>query len=119
MNINHITYFIQNYIVDILVYKISSDQTFSTCAAGQPGKTTAIRRTAVRGICAPQGIMRAQLKGPETSRNIAAFYLTEGFKWALTHLCPPLRSTFAVRETASLGQQMLSATVGINGLNGP
>ena len=22
---------------------------------------------------------------------------------ALTHLCPPLRSTFAVRETASLG----------------
>ena len=34
----------------------------------------------------------------------------------LTHLCPPLRSTFAVRETQSLGQQMLNATVGINGL---
>ena len=36
----------------------------------------------------------------------------------LTHLCPPLGSTFAVRETASLGQQMLNATVGINGLKG-
>ena len=24
-------------------------------------------------------------------------------RWPLTHLCPPLRSTFAVRETASLG----------------
>ena len=53
----------------------------------------------------------------------------------ITHLCPPLRSTFAVRETASLGimgeprvpplcretqslgQQMLNATVGINGLS--
>ena len=34
----------------------------------------------------------------------------------LTHLCPPLRSTFAVREMASLGQQMLNATVGKNGL---
>ena len=34
----------------------------------------------------------------------------------LTHLCPPLRSTFAVRETQSLGQQMLNVTVGINGL---
>ena len=34
----------------------------------------------------------------------------------LTHLCPPLRSTFAVRETQSLRQQMLSATVGINEL---
>ena len=34
----------------------------------------------------------------------------------LTHLCQPLRSTFAVRETQSLGQQMLNATVGINGL---
>ena len=34
----------------------------------------------------------------------------------LNYLCPPLRSTFAVRETASLGQQMLNATVGINGL---
>ena len=52
----------------------------------------------------------------------------------LTHLCPPLRSTLAVRETASLdirgaprvpplcretqslGQQMLNAPVGINGL---
>ena len=28
-----------------------------------------------------------------------------------------MRSTFAVRETQSLGQQMLNATVGINGLN--
>jgi len=66
---------------------------------------------------------------------------------ALTHLCPPLRSTFAiltflqhsiltlfqhfretqspgplrstfaVRETQSLGQQMLTATVGINRLS--
>ena len=35
---------------------------------------------------------------------------------ALTHLCPPLLSTFAVRETASLGQQMLNAPLGINGL---
>ena len=35
----------------------------------------------------------------------------------LTHFCPPLRPTFAVRETQSLGQQMLDATVGINGLN--
>ena len=34
----------------------------------------------------------------------------------LTHLCRPLRSTFVVRETQSLGQQMLNATVGINGL---
>ena len=52
----------------------------------------------------------------------------------LTHLCRPVRSTFAVRETASLGimgapevpplyretqslgQQMLNAPVGINGL---
>ena len=30
---------------------------------------------------------------------------------ALTHLCPPLRLTFAVRETASLGQQMLERWV--------
>ena len=37
----------------------------------------------------------------------------------LNYLCPPLRSTFAVRETASLGQQMLNATVGINGLIRP
>ena len=37
--------------------------------------------------------------------------------YRLTHLCPELRSTFAVRETASLGQQMLNATVGKNGLN--
>ena len=37
----------------------------------------------------------------------------------LTHLCPPLCSTFAVRETASLGQQMLNATVDINGLIEP
>ena len=37
---------------------------------------------------------------------------------ALTHLCRPVRSTFAVRETASLGQQMLNAPVGINGLRG-
>ena len=37
---------------------------------------------------------------------------------SLTHSCLPLRSTFAVRETASLGQQMLNATVGINGLKG-
>ena len=36
----------------------------------------------------------------------------------LTHFCPPLRSTFAVREKQSLGQQMLNATVGINGLRG-
>ena len=36
--------------------------------------------------------------------------------FGLTHLYPPLRSTFAVRETASLGQQMLNATVGTNGL---
>ena len=41
---------------------------------------------------------------------------------SLTHFCPPLRFrnqvlTFAVRETASLGQQMFNATVGINGLN--
>ena len=35
----------------------------------------------------------------------------------LTHLCPPLRSTFAVRETASLGI-MGDITVGINGLTG-
>ena len=28
-----------------------------------------------------------------------------------------MRSTFAVRETASLGQQMLNAPLGINGLN--
>ena len=53
----------------------------------------------------------------------------------LTHLCRPVRSTFAVRETAalgimgapevpplcretqSLGQQMLNAPVGINELN--
>ena len=34
----------------------------------------------------------------------------------LTHLCRTVRSTFAVRETASLGQQMLTAPVGINGL---
>ena len=31
------------------------------------------------------------------------------------YLCPPFRSTFAVRQTASLGQQMLNETVGING----
>ena len=37
-------------------------------------------------------------------------------KTSLTHLCRPVRSTFAVRETASLGQQMLNAPVGINGL---
>ena len=34
----------------------------------------------------------------------------------LTHLCRWVRSTFAVRETQSLGQQMLNAPVGINGL---
>ena len=34
----------------------------------------------------------------------------------LTHLCPPLHSTFAARETQSLRQQMLNAMVGINGL---
>ena len=39
-------------------------------------------------------------------------------KSLLTHLCRPVRSTFAVRETASLGQQMLNAPVGINGLKG-
>ena len=33
------------------------------------------------------------------------------FNILLTHFCPPLRSTFSVRETASLGQQMLNATV--------
>ena len=56
------------------------------------------------------------------------------FRVCLTHLCRPVRSTFAVRETASLGimgapeipslcremqslgQQMLNAPVGINGL---
>ena len=31
----------------------------------------------------------------------------------------PTVPTFAVRETQSLGQQMLNATVGINGLKGP
>ena len=36
--------------------------------------------------------------------------------YELTHLCRPVRSTFAVRKTASLGQQMLNAPVGINGL---
>ena len=34
----------------------------------------------------------------------------------LTHLCRPVRSTFAARETQSLWQQMLNAPVGINGL---
>ena len=39
----------------------------------------------------------------------------------LTHFSPPLRfrnqlPTFAVRETQSLGQQMLNALLGINGL---
>ena len=40
----------------------------------------------------------------EIGKNIvinALFY--KGCYTILTHLCPPLRSTFAVRETASLG----------------
>ena len=40
-----------------------------------------------------------------------------GFAYVrLSHLCRPLRSTFAVREIASFGQQMFNAPVGINGL---
>ena len=35
-------------------------------------------------------------------------------QWCLTHLYRPVRSTFAVRETASLG--IMGAQVGINGL---
>ena len=42
--------------------------------------------------------------------------LTENEYTRLSHLCRPVRSTFAVRETQSLGQQMLNAPVGINGL---
>jgi len=90
-----------------------------------------------------------------TWRNTDEYWVLYGgtFPYRLTHLCPPLHSTFAVRETAlnplkplrddsalralstltglrgtpavpplcretqSLGQQMLNATVGINGLN--
>ena len=43
-----------------------------------------------------------------------ANFLYEQSTW-LTHLCRHVRSTFAVRETQSLGQKMLNAPVGING----
>ena len=38
-----------------------------------------------------------------------------GGNMPLNGLCRTVRSTFAVRETQSLGQQMLNGTVGING----
>ena len=44
---------------------------------------------------------------------LMADFLTQ---WFLVHLCRQVRSTFAVRETQSLGQQMLNAPVDINGL---
>ena len=47
-------------------------------------------------------------RGAQTEeRALAALHRHEGVQGAtlllLTHLCPPFRSTFAVRETASLG----------------
>ena len=61
--------------------------------------------------------LAVQLTAETSLMNLLAPKLTLLESFVLTHLCPPLRSTMAVRETQSLGQQMLNATVGKNGLS--
>ena len=51
--------------------------------------------------------------------NVILIFYEPTLSNILTHLCRTVRSTFAVRETQSLGQQMLNAPFGINGLTKP
>ena len=93
-------------------------------------KITAIRRTAFHESDVSRhhvGLIEGHPETPQTSQHhgIEGSHepLGQPISVDLTHLCRPVRSTFAVRETASLGimgqslgQQMLNAPVGINGL---
>ena len=71
-----------------------------------------------RGIMVSMSVRRAflwtpiQLKNASLSENLGKFFQSESLtailvidsrRGPLTHLCRPVRSTFAVRETASLG----------------
>jgi len=62
-------------------------------------------------------IVKPDSSGSILRTDILQTHSLIGSSAILTHLCRPVRSTCAVRETASLGQQILNAPVGINGLN--
>ena len=62
--------------------------------------------------------------GDFTTIALHYYFLQWDFSWKnpiilLTHLCPPLRSTFAVRETASLGiMEVPQSTIDSEGFKG-